>query len=111
MEELDAVFEIGPSLNYRIKALPNSAWWIDLPLRFVYAIDSKHEFIGRVFQPRLSWRKPAKRLGEWKLHFLVGPAFSRRPGLFERRASRVFLLGRRRRGHRQPPGLRRRCRL
>jgi outer membrane scaffolding protein for murein synthesis (MipA/OmpV family) len=76
MEELDAVFEIGPSLNYRIKPLPNSAWWIDLPLRFVYAIDSKHEFIGRVFQPRLSWRKPAKRLGEWKLHFLVGPVYS-----------------------------------
>ncbi|MCP4388405.1 MAG: MipA/OmpV family protein, partial [Gammaproteobacteria bacterium] len=76
MEEIDAVFEIGPSLNYRIMALQNSAWWIDLPLRFVYAIDSKHEFIGRVFQPRLSWRKPANRLDEWKLHFLIGPVYS-----------------------------------
>jgi outer membrane scaffolding protein for murein synthesis (MipA/OmpV family) len=76
MDEIDAVFEIGPSLNYRFLALQNSAWWIDLPLRFVYAIDSKHEFIGRVFQPRLSWRKPADRLGEWKLHFLIGPVYS-----------------------------------
>lgn len=76
MDELDAVFEIGPSLNYRFLALQDSAWWIDLPLRFVYAVDSKHEFIGRVFQPRLSWRKPARRLGEWKLHFLIGPVYS-----------------------------------
>ena len=76
MDEIDAVFEIGPSLNYRFLALQDSGWWIDLPLRFVYAIDSKHDFIGQVFQPRLSWRKPANRLGEWKLHFLIGPVYS-----------------------------------
>ncbi len=76
MDQIDAVFEIGPSLNYRLMALQGSAWWIDLPLRFVYAIDSKHDFIGQVFQPRLSWRKPANRLGEWKLYFLIGPVYS-----------------------------------
>lgn len=76
MDELDAIFEIGPSLNYRFLPLQNSGWWIDLPLRFAYAIGSKPDGVGRVFQPRLSWRKPARRLGEWKLHFLVGPVYS-----------------------------------
>ena len=76
MDELDAIFEIGPSLNYRFLQLQNSAWWIDLPFRFVYALESKPNSIGQTFQPRLSWRKPATRLGEWKLHFLVGPVYS-----------------------------------
>ena len=75
MDDLDAIVEIGPSLNYRFLRLQDSAWWIDLPLRFAYALGSSPDSIGRVFQPRLSWRKPATRLGEWKLHFLIGPIY------------------------------------
>lgn len=76
MDELDAIFEIGPSLNYRFLQLKHSDWWIDLPYRFVYALEGKPNSIGWTFQPRLSWRKPARRLGEWKLHFLLGPVYS-----------------------------------
>ena len=76
MDELDAILEIGPSLNYRFYQLADSAWWLDLPLRFAYTIDGNLESIGRVFQPRLSWRKPARALGEWKLRFNFGPVYS-----------------------------------
>ena len=76
MEELEAIFEIGPSLNYRFYDLPDSSWWLDLPFRFAYTLDSEFENIGWVFQPRLSWRKPATRLGESKLRINFGPLFS-----------------------------------
>lgn len=76
MDELDAILEIGPSFNYRFYRMENSAWWLDLPLRFAYTIDSDFEHIGQVFQPRLSWRKPATRLGEWKLRFNFGPLYA-----------------------------------
>ena len=76
MEELDAILEIGPSLNYRFFRLQDSAWWIDLPLRFAYTLDGDLDSIGRVFQPRFSWRKPATKLGDWKLRFNIGPLYS-----------------------------------
>jgi len=76
MEQLAASFEIGPALNYRIYKLPGSAWWFDLPLRFAFTLDSELDHIGWVFQPRLSWRKPATHLGEWDLHFNLGPLYS-----------------------------------
>jgi len=76
MDELDAIIEIGPSLNYRFYTHKHSAWWLDLPLRFAYTIDGDLESIGRVFQPRLAWRKPATRLGQWKLRFNIGPLYS-----------------------------------
>ena len=76
MDELDAIVEIGPSVNYRFKRLGDSAWWIDLPLRFAFTIDGDLDHIGQVFQPRLSWRKPARRLGQWKLRFNIGPLYS-----------------------------------
>lgn len=76
MDELDAIIEIGPSIDYRFRDLGDSAWWIDLPLRFAYTVDGELESIGRVFQPRLSWRKPARALGDWKLRFNIGPVYS-----------------------------------
>jgi outer membrane protein len=76
MDELDAIFEIGPALNYRFYQMQHSALWIDLPLRFAYTLDSDFEHVGEVFQPRLSWRKPATRLGEWKFRFGIGPLFA-----------------------------------
>ncbi|MDH3220219.1 MAG: MipA/OmpV family protein [Gammaproteobacteria bacterium] len=76
MAELEAILEIGPSINYRLLRLHDSAWWIDLPLRFAYTLDGNLESIGWVFQPRLSWRQPATRLGDWKLRFNIGPLYS-----------------------------------
>ena len=76
MEELAALVEIGPSLNWRFLHLERSAWWLDLPLRFAYTLDGEFEHVGYVFQPRLSWRRPATRLGEWKLRFNLGPLYA-----------------------------------
>lgn len=76
MDDLDAVFEIGPALSYRFYRMQHSALWFDLPLRFAYTVDSDFENIGYVFGPRLAWRKPATRLGEWKLTFNIGPLFA-----------------------------------
>ncbi len=76
MDDLEAIIEIGPSLNYRFYRIANSAWWLDLPLRFAYTINSDLEHIGSVFQPRLSWRQPATVLGEWKLRFNIGPLYA-----------------------------------
>ncbi len=76
MDELEALVEIGPAVNYRFYRLDGSAWWIDLPLRFAYTLDSDFDSVGAVFQPRLSWRKPARRLGQWKLRFNIGPLYS-----------------------------------
>ena len=41
MDKLEAIFEIGPALNYRFYEAQHSAWWIDLPLRFAYTLDSE----------------------------------------------------------------------
>ncbi len=76
MDELEPIVEIGPSLNYRFHEYAASAWWIDLPLRFAYTIDGDLDSIGYVFQPRLSWRRPARALGDWKLRFNFGPVYS-----------------------------------
>ena len=76
MDDLSATFEVGPSLNYRFHSMPKSAWWIDLPLRFAFTLDSDLDHVGAVFQPRLSWRKPEKQLGDWKFRFNTGPLFA-----------------------------------
>ena len=78
MDELDAIVEIGPSLEYRFLQLNKSAWWLDLPLRMAYTLDGNFDAIGYIFQPRLAWRRPATRLGETKLRFNIGPLYSSR---------------------------------
>ena len=76
MDDLDPILEVGPSVNYRFYRLRDSAWWVDLPYRFAYTLDSDLEHIGQVFNPRLTWRKPVRRLGQWKLSFNIGPLFA-----------------------------------
>ena len=75
MDELDPLFELGPSINYRFCQLDQSAWWLSLPLRFAYTLDTELEHVGYVIQPRISWRKPARRLGDWQLNFNTGPLY------------------------------------
>jgi len=41
MDELEPTVEIGPSMNYRFHRLRRGAWWVDLPLRFAYTLDSE----------------------------------------------------------------------
>ena len=76
MESLSATIEVGPSLNYRFAKLSSSAWWLDLPFRLAYTLDSDFDSLGQVFQPRLSWRKPSRYLGDWKLRFNFGPLYA-----------------------------------
>ena len=76
MEELDATVEIGPSLDYRLGQMTNSEWWLELPLRLAFVLNSDFEHIGQVFQPRIAWRKPARQLGEWQLRAAIGPIYS-----------------------------------
>lgn len=75
MAELDATLEIGPSLDYRLTH-GEGQWWIELPLRLAFTLNSDFEHIGQVFQPRLVWRKPARRLYEWKLRAAFGPIYA-----------------------------------
>ena len=76
MDELEAIVEFGPSLNYRFLHFERSALWLDLPLRLAYTLDGEYDHIGYIFQPRISWRRPATRLGEWKLRANIGPLYA-----------------------------------
>lgn len=76
MQELSATLELGPSLDYRFATLGRGAWWLELPLRLAFTFDSDFEHIGQVFQPRLAWRKPARKLYDWKLRAAIGPIYS-----------------------------------
>jgi outer membrane scaffolding protein for murein synthesis (MipA/OmpV family) len=73
MDDLDSIIEIGPSLNYRFHKLKRSALWLDLPFRFAYTLDSSFDHVGEIFQPRISWRKPERHLGDWKFRASIGP--------------------------------------
>ncbi len=76
MEELDATLELGPSLDYRFARLGAGALWLEFPLRLAFTFNSDFEHVGQVFQPRLAWRKPARRLQEWKLRAAFGPIYA-----------------------------------
>ncbi|MDJ0880667.1 MAG: MipA/OmpV family protein [Gammaproteobacteria bacterium] len=76
MEELDASFELGPSLEYRLNQSELSSLWLEIPLRFAYTIDGGLDSIGRVFHPRLAWRHPAPGKQDWKLRFAAGPLYA-----------------------------------
>jgi len=75
MDELDATLEIGPSLDYRLTH-GEGQWWIELPLRFAFALNSEFEHIGQIVHPRIVWRKPERRLYEWKLRAAFGPIYA-----------------------------------
>ncbi len=76
MPRLDASIELGPSLEYRFFADDFHSLWLELPLRFAFAIGSDNRQVGQVFSPRLAWRKPASYKGDWKLRLAGGPLFA-----------------------------------
>ena len=75
MDDLESLFELGPSINYRFHQHENSSWWASVALRFAYTLDSELDHVGYVIQPRLSWNKPSRRLGDWQLNFNTGPLY------------------------------------
>ena len=76
MDDLDTILEIGPALNYRFYPMQQGALWVDVAVRFGHTLNSDFENVGYVFAPRISWRKPATRLGESKIRLSVGPLFA-----------------------------------
>ncbi len=76
MEPLDAVVELGPSLEYRIRHDRTTSLWLELPVRFALNVEDDFDSIGEVFHPRLAWRKPAPTKFGWKLRFAGGPLFA-----------------------------------
>ncbi len=76
MPDLDATLEIGPSLDYRISRANSGEWWLEMPLRLAFALNSNLEHVGQIFQPRIVWRKPARKLYEWKLRAAIGPIYA-----------------------------------
>ena len=76
MDKLDTILEIGPALNYRFYPMQHGALWADVVVRFGHTLNSDFENVGYVFAPRLSWRKPATRLGASKIRLSIGPLFA-----------------------------------
>jgi MipA family protein len=60
MPELDSAFELGPSLNVRLTGKNfQEGWSLRFPLRAVFTLSSGGvDYIGYLFNPRVSWRKP-----------------------------------------------------
>jgi hypothetical protein len=76
MQQLDATFELGPSLEYRLWHDPASEVWLELPLRFAFRVNSGFDSIGGTINPRLSWRKPSLGKYDWKLSIDGGLIFA-----------------------------------
>jgi MipA family protein len=76
MKSLDATLELGPSLELRLQSNDDSSLWLELPLRFAFALGHKIEPIGNTFHPRLAWRWPAKDKYDWKLRIAGGPLYA-----------------------------------
>lgn len=82
MPDLDAVVEIGPSLNVSLHRSADRRVEVELrlPARAAFATDFSYvDFAGWVFQPNLNvdFRDPFGQAG-WKTGLLVGPIFSDR---------------------------------
>jgi outer membrane scaffolding protein for murein synthesis (MipA/OmpV family) len=76
MDDLDATVELGPSLEIRLRHDNSSSLWLEMPLRFAYTLGSSIAPIGRIFQPRIAWKRPASRKYNWKLRAVGGPMFA-----------------------------------
>lgn len=72
MDELDATFELGPSMEYRILETTETELWFELPLRFAFRINSDLDSTGHTLNPRLAWRRPAQDKYGWKLKLRGG---------------------------------------
>jgi MipA family protein len=76
MEPLDATVELGPSIDYLLAQTELTNLWINIPLRFTYGVGSNSGYIGKVLNPKISWRKPATLKYNWKLGLTAGLIFA-----------------------------------
>lgn len=77
MHKLDSAFELGPSFNANLTGSSFSEGWsAQFPLRAVLTLgQSGVDYIGVVFNPRLTWRIPNTYWG-WRASFNVGVLFA-----------------------------------
>jgi MipA family protein len=78
MDNLDPIFEAGPSLNMRLYDGPAGNWELRLPLRAAIATSGRslsHE--GWRFVPVVNYSNAA-RADAWRVGFSVGPGFANR---------------------------------
>ncbi len=76
MDLLDATVELGPSLDYLISENKDAKLWLHVPLRFTYAIGDNSGYKGKLLNPKISWRKPAKQKGDWRLGLSAGLVYA-----------------------------------
>jgi outer membrane scaffolding protein for murein synthesis (MipA/OmpV family) len=76
MDKLEASVELGPSLEYRLFDFEEDALWLEIPLRLAVTASKNISAIGKVFTPRLAWRKPAIGKYDWKLRLAAGPIYA-----------------------------------
>lgn len=77
MDKLDSAFEMGPSFNANLTgATFSEGWSAQFPLRGVFTIGKGGvDYIGLVFNPRLTWRIPDVYWG-WRASFNLGLLFA-----------------------------------
>lgn len=78
MKRLDAGFELGPSLEYRLTHDEDTSVWLEVPLRFAFSVGKNSGYVGEVFNPKIAWRKAALGKYDWKLGVSAGPVFADR---------------------------------
>jgi len=76
MDKLDPSVEFGPSLEYRLIHNDDNSLWLELPLRLAVTVAKNVSYFGKVFHPRLAWRKPAAAKYDWKLRLSAGPLYA-----------------------------------
>lgn len=76
MDVLDATVELGPSLDYLISSNKEARLWLNIPLRFTYAVGENTGYIGKLLNPKISWRKRKQYKEDWKLGASAGLVFA-----------------------------------
>jgi outer membrane protein len=74
MEDLDATFELGPTLEYKIYEQDGLDLYLTLPVRAVFSTDLKSiDYVGVVSDPtlKLNWK-----LEKFNLDFAMGPVWA-----------------------------------
>jgi outer membrane protein len=78
MDDLDAVFEIGPTLQYQLHKGNGHLWRLDLPVRTAFTLGTGSDFMdytGWTTNPRLYYRR---EWTHWTATGSFGPVFSDR---------------------------------
>ncbi|WP_370979965.1 MipA/OmpV family protein [Agaribacterium sp. ZY112] len=74
MPELDSTFELGPSLNIALDGNVNDDGWVlRMPVRGVFGASlSGVEYVGYVFNPKVTWTKEQHEEKDWRYSTSLG---------------------------------------